>query len=357
MRTETNDPSPADTNGKTGAGANDRLRPGAVASSAGPAAEEFPRASDSAAWTPTDLGRSPGWLHDFTPNELTELAELSGTALRGEPPSASQRSFLAWQMARTGRELQSGLGFRILRGLPVEELTEQEAAATFMALSRRLGEPMEQSRGVTLAHVRADEDNNPHGLGFRAAGALPFHADLEDVIGFLCLRPARCGGARRFASAATVYNILAADYPEHLRVLTRPLHVALQEPHPDHGHRWTRLPFVSVRDGVFNACAWPVHIKRARRLAGVPELTGAQNRALEVFNEVADQVAVSLELRPGDVEYFNNHVVLHSRTPFAGDGSERHLLRVWLSMTDFRPLHPEHPIRLRREGKGRVPAA
>lgn len=319
--------------------------------------EEFPRASDPAAWTPTDLGRSPAWLHDLTPNELMELPAVSRAVLRGGHAAVPDGSFLAWQMARTERELRSGLGFRILRGLPVQDLTEQEAAATFMALSRCLGEPMEQSRGVTLAHVRAEAENNPHGLGFRTAGTLPFHADLEDVIGFLCLRAARGGGTRRFASAATVYNILAADHPDQLRVLTRPFPVALQEPHPDYGHRWTRLPFVSVRDGVFNACAYPVHIKRAQKIAGVPELTAAQNRALEVFNEVADQVAVSLELRPGDVEYFNNHVVLHSRTRFTGDGSERHLLRVWLSMADFRPLDPEHPIRLRRKGKERAPAA
>ncbi len=319
--------------------------------------QEFPRASDPAAWAPGDLGRSPARLHDFTPNELRELSAVSRAALHGEPPSVREGSFLGWQMARTGRELRSGVGFRILRGLPVHELTAEQAAAAFMALSRCLGAPMEQSRGVTLAHVRAEADNNPHGLGFRTAGTLPFHADLEDVIGFLCLRAARGGGTRRFASAATVYNIMAADHPDQLRVLTRPFHVALQEPHPDHGHRWTRLPFVSVRDGVFNACAYPVHIKRARRLAGVPELTAAQNRALEVFNEVADGVAVSLELRPGDVEYFNNHVVLHSRTRFAGDGSERHLLRVWLSLAGFRPLHPEHPISLRRRGKERASAA
>lgn len=317
--------------------------------------EEFPRASDPAAWAPADLERSPAWLHDFTPNELAELSAVSHAARRGEGAAVPKGSFLAWQMARTERELRAGLGFRILRGLPVQELTAQDAATAFMALSRCLGEPMEQSGGVTLAHVRAEAENR-HGLGFRAAGTLPFHADLEDVIGFLCLRAARCGGTRRFASAATVYNILAADHPDQLRVLTRPFHVALQEPHPDYGHRWTRLPFVNVRDGVFNACAYPVHIKRAQRLAGVPELTATQNQALEIFNTVADQVAVSVELRPGDVEYFNNHVILHSRTQFSGDGSERHLLRVWLSMADFRPLDPEHPIRLRRKMESRAPA-
>ncbi len=319
------------------------------AGSTDPLAEEFPRTSDSAAWTPSDLAGSPGWLHDLTPNELAELSATARAGLQGEHSLAPEGSFLAWQMGRTERELRSGVGLRILRGLPVGRWTEQEAATVFMALSRRLGEPMEQPEGVRLAHVRAGKDDNRHGLGFRTAGTLPFHADLEDVIGFLCLRPARHGGTRRFASAATVYNVMAADHPDELRVLIRPFQVALQEPHPDYGHHWTRLPFVSLRDGVFNACAYPVHIKRAQRLAGVAELTVAQKKALDVFNKVADRVAVSLELRPGDIEYFNNHVVLHTRTRFTGDDSERHLLRVWLSMAHFRPLHPEHPISLRRK--------
>ena len=55
-----------------------------------------------------------------------------------------------------------------------------------------------------------------------------------------------------------------------------------------------------------------------------------------------------MELKPGDVEYFNNHVVLHTRTRFAEDsGPGRHLLRVWLSMAGIRLLHEEHPISLR----------
>ena len=227
-------------------------------------------------------------------------------------------------------------------------MTERELARAFWVLSRLLGEPVEQPGGVKIAHVRAEPGSRDR-LGFRAAGALPFHADPEDVIGFLCVQPSLKGGTRRLASAATVYNVLAVEHPDLLEVLTQPFHVALTHPHPDHGHPWTRLPFLSLRDGVFNACAYPVHIRRAQKLAGVPELTEAQKRALEVFDTVADEVAVSLELEPGDIEYFNNHVVLHSRTGFAEEGAGRHLLRVWLSIAGFRPLDPHHPARLRKE--------
>ena len=308
---------------------------------------DFPKTTDPAAWEPDDLKRSKTWLHDFAGSELAELSELAREGGKSEPRKAADLPLLASQMARTARELKSGFGFRILRGLPSADMDPQEVARAFSALSRRLGDAVEQPGGVKLAHVRAEPEDNGR-LGFRATGGLPFHADPEDVIGFLCLRPALKGGIRRFASAATVYNVLATEHPDLLHVLTRPFHVELTHPHPDHGHPWTRVPFLNIRDGVFNACAYPVHIRRAQKLPGVPELTTAQNRALDVFNTVAEEVAVSVALEPGDVEYFNNHVMLHSRTRFAGDGPGRHLLRVWLSIAGFRPLHPDHPICLRR---------
>ena len=314
-------------------------------------AERFPETADPAAWEPHDLDRSGAWCHHFTDAELAELPASLGENHQDELHMVPARPLLASQMAVTERELKSGLGFRILRGLSPEDLNEREIVHVFQTLSRLLGEPVEQPGGVEIAHVRAEPGSRDR-LGFRAAGALPFHADPEDVIGFLCVQPSRKGGTRRLASAATVYNILAVEHPDLLEVLTQPFHVALTHPHPDHGHPWTRLPFLSLQDGVFNACAYPVHIRRAQKLAGVPELTERQNLALDVFDTVADRVAVSLELEPGDIEYFNNHVVLHSRTGFAAEGTGRHLLRVWLSIAGFRPLDPNHPARLKERMKG-----
>ncbi len=314
--------------------------------------KESAPAVDPAAWSPDDVEKSGNGCHHFTAGELEELAALARERSDDGRGKRLDRPLLTSRMAATARELKSGVGFRILRGLPLTGLNESEVAHAFSTLSRHIGDVVEQPGGVHLAHVRAEPENRDR-VGFRAAGELPFHADPEDVIGFLCMNPARTGGTRRFVSAATVYNILAKQHPDVLDVLTRPFHVALQHPHPDHGHRWSQLPFLGFQDGVFNACAFPVHIKRAQKQAGVPELTEAQRHALEVFNSVANTAAAAVELQPGDIEYFNNHVVLHTRTRFADAGSGRHLLRVWLSVAGFRTLHPEHPVRLKERMKGR----
>lgn len=314
--------------------------------------EDLPEARDPAAWKPDDLARSEAWYHTFTARELSELfaavREAVGAKEKSGRPSLP---LLAAEIEKTAYELKSGLGFRVLRGLPVKELGHDGAALAFMALSRQLGRPMKQPGGVKLAHVRA-EPRGKGRFGFRTTAELPFHADPEDIIGFLCVRPASEGGTRKLASAVTVYNIMREECPDQLQVLTQTFHMALKRPHPEHGRKWTLLPFLSVNDSLFNAYAYRVHIKRAQLLPGVPELKPAQNEALAAFNDVANRVAVSADLKPGDIEYFNNHVVLHTRTAFtADDKSGRHLLRVWLSMSAFRKLDPEHPISLRGKMK------
>lgn len=309
--------------------------------------EDLPAAVDPAAWTPEDLAASDDWLHRLSDSEAQKLAAWlqEDRDFDCERGNSSPPVLGSW-IDDTASALKSGIGVRILRGLPVERLGEERSIRVFLAVSRALGDPVEQDGGVDIEHVRQAPQGRKR-FGFKGAREMPFHADLEDVIGFLCLRPAAKGGIRKFASAATVYNVMRETCPGQLRALIEPFHMALLFPHPDHGNRWTRLPFLSVRDGVFNACSYRLHIRQALRLPGVPQLTMAQQRALETFNAVADEVSVSLCLEPGDLEFFNNHVVLHTRTAFSDAEADRHLLRIWLSMPRFRKIHEEHPITLK----------
>ena len=48
-----------------------------------------------------------------------------------------------------------------------------------------------------------------------------------------------------------------------------------------------------------------------------------------------------MNLEPGDVQFMNNHVVLHSRTGFVDHDEvekRRHLLRLWLAISDAQTL-------------------
>ena len=307
--------------------------------------QELPLAVDPAGWIPGDLAFSNDWVHRLSDAQTADLLALG----RSDDPMPGD-SALFKLMKETSAELRSGIGFRIIRGVPVDRLGAEASEKAFLALGRHIGRPMMQPGDVRVGHVRVD--NKPagarwrKGYGFLGARRMPFHADLEDAIGFLCIRPAAEGGLRRIASAVTIWNVMREECPDLLRILIRPFHMALTFPHPEHGRRWTRLPFLSVRDGIFNACAYRLHIRQAQRMPGVPKLSTRQDEALKAFNDIAEGVSLPVELRPGDLEYFNNHVVLHSRTQFRDEPPGRHLLRIWLSIPGFRTVHEQHPISL-----------
>ena len=52
-----------------------------------------------------------------------------------------------------------------------------------------------------------------------------------------------------------------------------------------------------------------------------------------------------MELKPGDMQFVHNHTLFHDRTAYedwAEPERKRHLLRLWLSPPDARPLPPAY---------------
>lgn len=68
---------------------------------------------------------------------------------------------------------------------------------------------------------------------------------------------------------------------------------------------------VAYHDSYYQAAAsrWPQL---------VPPLTQQQRQALQLFNQVADRPDVRLDhqLEPGDVQWLNNHTIVHMRSQF-----------------------------------------
>lgn len=73
---------------------------------------------------------------------------------------------------------------------------------------------------------------------------------------------------------------------------------------------------------------------------GVPPITTSQHVALDALHLTAETTALSIDLLPGDLEYFNNLTVFHARTASEDTPEEtRHLLRIWLKNEEFRTEH------------------
>ncbi len=85
------------------------------------------------------------------------------------------------------------------------------------------------------------------------------------------------------------------------------------------------------------------YIDSAQRFSDVLQLTDKHIEALDLFDNLANdpRLYISMQLEPGDLQFVYNHSQLHDRTAFTDwpePRKRRHLLRLWLSMADDRPL-------------------
>jgi hypothetical protein len=103
--------------------------------------------------------------------------------------------------------------------------------------------------------------------------------------------------------------------------------------------------FTEWEDRLFVRCI-PPYIWASQRHPDTPRLTAPQIEALRAVEAMAQEPDnhVTMELRPGDIQFINNYHVLHGRTAYVDDrsaGQIRHLKRLWLETTVL-PSRPAH---------------
>ncbi len=314
------------------------------------------------AWTGEDLRRSSAWIRPLTPAELDELdAALRAAQRRGRSwPAMTREDFplsrLATSLAEVSRELEDGRGLVLLRGIPVDRYGEDELRIVYWGLGLHLGTPRYQNaQGELIGDVR-DENRlygevreiDPARAGerrtsrnkARSAGPLRFHTDRTDVVTLLCVRPAARGGLSKVVSGPAVHNAILARRPDLHALLCAPYYHS-REGEAGGRQRYYAMPIFGMRDGRFTSQYSRTFVENAQGLPGVPPLTAAQNEALDLWAETCEELCYSMDMRSGDLQLLNNHVVYHARTTYEDDptpGHDRFLMRLWLSMPNSRAL-------------------
>jgi len=308
--------------------------------------------ASNAIWTAGELASRPEWSHRLDDGERGELVQLLDSPCGKEIEQLDRADLplprLALRLQAIQRQLEEGAGAIRIQGFPCEGLDQRQARLLYWAVSIHLGTPVSQSpAGERIFSVRDARfgPTDPRSRGPNTSKKLSFHTDRADVVGFLCLQQAREGGENEVASAPAVYNRIRAERPDLLAVLMQPFHYLRHS--VDHGNEnpWCRQPVFSFTEGHFACCFLRVLIERAAKDERLPDLTPEQTEALDLVESIAGEPEMFLRFRqePGDLLYLNNWVVLHRRTAFV-DHEElerrRHILRLWLSMPNSRPLDP-----------------
>ncbi|QXJ25641.1 TauD/TfdA family dioxygenase [Actinomadura graeca] len=304
-------------------------------------------------WTAADLPSDEAFVRHLTPAELDAadeaLAAAAGRPVHGPARGDLPAPGLAGLAADLVERLENGAGYVVLRGLPLgTRYSPEQASRIQWTLARHIGEVVPQNRDGDLAEVLEDPRHPAQRSGSHASKAgAPFHTDPADVTGYLCLAPARSGGARVVASTATIYNALVAEHPEWLELVYRDFATDWDGRQPDGEPGWSPRPIFSVAGGALTCSLSPKRIISAMRFEEVPRLNAEEMTCLMYLESLLRRpgTAVHVEPRPGDMEFVNNHTVIHSRTGFVDDpsdpGHRRRLQRLWISRgADGRPLVP-----------------
>jgi alpha-ketoglutarate-dependent taurine dioxygenase len=306
----------------------------------------------SAVWYGDELLTRPDWLCPLNRDEIEELVRAADVSADADLDSITSEKFvlptLAHRLRAITRSLEAGSGATLIRGFPADEFTDQKASRIFWGIARHLGTPVSQSAtGERIFHVR-DEGfrlDDPRARGPNTSKRLSFHTDRCDVIAFMCLRQAKSGGDNDLVSSAALYNEIRQRRPDLLAELMRPY--LYKRHNVDHGNElpYCRQPIFSFCQGHFAASFLRVLIERAYDSADVPGMTDMQRQALDYLEELAEDPALRVRIRqqPGDILLLNNWVTFHRRTEFedhAQRDRRRHILRIWLSVPNSRPIDP-----------------
>ena len=302
-----------------------------------------------AVWRADELVDRDEWTIELSDRERAELVAVArGAAALGRSPATltiddAPLASLRGTLARVVDVLARGRGFVLLRRFPIAELDDAEVELAYFALGLQLGTPVAQDgAGTLLGHVRDQriERSGPEIRLYRTRLRQDFHTDGADIIGLLCLHPARSGGESRLASAYAVYNEILRRRPDLLEVLYAPMwwdRNGEEAPGEDPAYA---LPVLHDVDGMPRVFYVGWYIRDAQRHAQVPRLTPTQVEALEIIETIANDPSfhVEMDFQPGDVQLLNNAKILHAREAFEDDedlSRRRHLLRLWLSAHDF----------------------
>lgn len=300
-----------------------------------------------AAWRAADL-RAADWMIPLGADAAAELESvLAGRGGRA-PASAAEAPLptLGPQLRQVAARLDTGRGFALLRGLPLDRLGEDQAEALLLVLGVHLGRALPQGPGGEAVTRLASP----------AAGASRwrFHADAADVVAMLTLRQPPEGDPVMLVAAAAVHNEMLKRDRAALSLLQAPLpHLLLG---PQETPRVADLPVFSTASGAFIGRYARDAIEAAQRLPDTPRLTAPQVEALDLLDAICAEpgLALKIEVRPGDVLLFNPLQVWKRRAEGiegAPEGAQRQALRLLLVTANSRAL----PAGMAAIGEGPAP--
>ncbi|CAL5868640.1 uncharacterized protein PFLUO_LOCUS2867 [Penicillium psychrofluorescens] len=305
-------------------------------------------------WEGKDVENRSDWIYQLSDAQLDEIdaALKSFKALNKPLGHVNESTFplpnLRPVLRNLSREIHSGRGFVVIRGLRIDDYSREDNIIIYTGVSSHIGSirgrqqdtRLQNGTSPMLSHIKDltnTVDKGKIGAPSNTADKQVFHTDAGDIVSLLCLSPAAEAGESYLSSSWNVYNILAKERPDLIHTLSQDW--------PVDGFNNPEKPY-TLRPLLYHQPATAttperVLIQYARRYftgflsqprsTEIPPITEAQAEALDALHFLAEEHRASLGFQKGDVQYVNNLSIFHARNGFRDEpGKERHLLRLWL---------------------------
>lgn len=320
------------------------------------------------------MERDQSWIFHFSAEDLSELERATADlAARGLGPlEFGQDDFplpkLGPKLKGLLEDIEYGRGFVLLRGLDVANYGIDRLSLLYWGLGAHLGQVISQnSQGDMLGRVTDMEAGKyakggyyEEGVrGHRTNAFLAPHSDSADVVGLLCVRPAKEGGESWIASSISVYNRIRDQRPDLMPPLLEGFRYDLVGKGRTAGElTQNQVPVYSWFEGLLSCRFNKQQIELGAAKLDLT-LTVEQMEAIKLVEDLAlsEDLLLPMAFQPGDIQLLNNHTTLHSRGGYVDwdvPEERRLLLRLWLNIPNGRSLAPEFADRLNTGGRGGV---
>lgn len=298
---------------------------------------------NAAAWRGEDLRKSPQtWQYHLSEDDINEV-HLATEQVKALPlGEIDQSNFplpnLSDKIHDWRDAVMDGAGLMLVRGLPVTEWSQDSIDRAYWGIGHHLGIPGGQNPdNELLGHVKdyGESKDDPFVRLYRTTSNIRYHCDVADVVGLLCLSPAKSGGQSRIVSTVTLFNELAIAHPELTSALFEPFKLDGRGERKPGQPPYSLIPPCRYADGKLRTFYHSDYFHSVVRHPDVA-LSDAEQTILDFYDETGlrPELYLDMELRAGDMQFISNHVIAHARTEYVDHQEpekKRHLLRLWLS--------------------------
>lgn len=246
----------------------------------------------------------------------------------GEPILAAFMDAIRW-------DIMAGRGAVLIAGIDFDRYGLEGFKRLHFGLGAHLGMAIEQSaRHDRIGYVR--KEPSPELRGYLSDTELGPHTDYHEILSLASVVAAREGGVSGFVSSAAVYEAIRTERPDLLEALQEGYYYPTSlETVTDY-----KVPSFSVQDGHIALYNYVIFISQAAGIRG-ESVPSKLVEALRYLFKVAarPELMIRFTMQPGEIVFWHNFRVMHSRTGFKNEPDcERLLLRLWLNAHESLPM-------------------